>query len=80
MGTSTEDYDFFFDCVKLQVLWNKSETLWIIYGFFWWDKNQKATINITKDDDKCFQDTATFTLNHKEIGKIENRYKTLSLL
>ena len=35
-----------------------------------WIRIKKATINtINQDDDKCFQNTATFALNHKEIEK-----------
>ena len=37
-----------------------------------WIKNKK-TINPINDDDKCFQYTATVTLNHKEIGKDPHR-------
>ena len=75
-----KNYDFFLDCVNLEVLWNKSEMWWIIYGFSWWDKNQKATINLTKHDDKYFQYAATVPLNYKEIVKIKINYQKLSLL
>ena len=33
-----------------------------------WIKNKKATINPINNDDKCFQYTASVTLNHEEIG------------
>ena len=33
-----------------------------------WIRNKKTTINPINDDDKCFQDAATVTLNHGEMG------------
>ena len=38
-----------------------------------WIKNKKATINPINDDDKCFQNAATVTLNHEEIGRNSQR-------
>ena len=42
-------------------------------------KTKKATITgINKDDNKCFLNTATLVLNHKEIRK--RKYRNLKLL
>ena len=40
-----------------------------------WIKNKKATKCSENNDDKCFQYTETFALNHKEIGKNSERIK-----
>ena len=51
--------------------YNKSETQWIIYRFYWSDK--KKTISLINDHDKCFQYDVTAELNHDEIGKNSQR-------
>ena len=34
-----------------------------------WIQNKKVTINLTNDDEKCFQYAAKVALNHEEIRK-----------
>ena len=38
-----------------------------------WIKKKKATINVKKDDDKCFQYSVTVALNYDEIGNHHQR-------
>ena len=45
-----------------------------------WIKNKKATINfINKNDNKCFQNAATATLNYKKMTDIHKVYKKIEL-
>ena len=43
-------------------------------------KQKKEIINPINDDDKYFQYTVKFALNHKEIGKNDKECQKLSLL
>ena len=57
---------------------NKFKSWWIIYRFYWSNKNKKATINpINKKDKKCFQYSVTLALNHEEIKKDRQRITTI---
>ena len=40
-----------------------------------WIKKKKATINVKKDDDKCFQYSVTVALNYGEIGNHHHHQK-----
>ena len=54
---SRKCYDFTFDCLNL--LYYKSDKINLNY----------ITINPVNDDDKCFQHTATVSINLEEIGR-----------
>ena len=38
-----------------------------------WIRDKKAIINPINNDDQCFQNAATVTLNHEEIGRNSQR-------
>ena len=68
--------DFIFDCVHL--LYYSCHKINLNFSGSYidspdWIKNKKATIHPVNDGDKWFQDVATATLNHEEIGKHPER-------
>ena len=73
---SMKGSDFIFDCVNLFHYTCHKLNLKHCGSYIDspdWTKNKKVTINPINDHDKCFQYTATVTLNHEEIGKHSQR-------